>query len=156
MILLLKIFLAVRAEAVRRTFTEMSQDYSLMQPDKLKSPLSWQTHLTASARSGALLRLLVALAFRGPVPVGVVDALTLVSLVSDLRLVLSPASEPAPNEPTEPGPAEPVPSADLPPQPLFKKLAPSGRRGEHRRVRKYGGRIESYGEIHLYSHSLIT
>ena len=71
------------------------------------------THLTASAKSGALLRLLVALAFRGPVPVGVgvVDALALVSLVSDLRLVLSPASELAP--PTEPGPAEPVPSADL-------------------------------------------
>lgn len=69
------------------------------------------THLTASAKSGALLRLLVALAFRGPVPVGVIDALVLVSLVSDLRLELSPASELAP--PTEPGPAEPVPSADL-------------------------------------------
>jgi hypothetical protein len=72
-----------------------------------------KTYLTASAKSGALLRRLVALAFRGPVPVGVVDALVLVSLASDFRLVLSPASEPGPNEPTEPGPAEPVPSADL-------------------------------------------
>ena len=69
--------------------------------------------MTASAKSGALLRRLVALAFRGPVPVGVVDALVLVSLASDRLLVLSPPSAPGPNEPTEPGPAEPVPSEDL-------------------------------------------
>ena len=85
-----------------------------------------ETHLTASAKSGALLRRLVALAFRGPVPVGVVDALVLVSLASDRRLVLSPASEPGPNEPTEPGPAEPVPSADL--------RAKAGREGGRRAV----------------------